>query len=248
MSPRILSPFSRMLRSFWFGLFCPLAALRIIFRDPKVLFFSAFPITITLALYIYLFQIINNYLYGLLGPILGGIGGNVSYWLFPIVMFLTKIIILLVSGMTFSLCANLIACPFNDFLAEAAEPHTDLVSRLVPSPNWRQRFRLVRIDLFKTITAIVAFVISFLVSWAPVLNIIVPILTSLIIAFQYISYPQTRRGEGILKGIQFLQRNFIASWGFGIAASFLLSIPVVSAFFLPLVIIGGTILYSKDHK
>ena len=51
-----------------------------------------------------------------------------------------------------------------------------------------------------------------------------------LLCFQYLSYPQARRGLGIFKSIAFLFKFPFACLGFGGAVSLLFAIPLISSF------------------
>ncbi len=73
-------------------------------------------------------------------------------------------------------------------------------------------------------------------------------MTFLLVTFQFVSFPQTRRGEGVLDGIRFLGRNFWVSLGFGMSIAFLFALPLVSTLALPIAVVGGTLLYAHARQ
>jgi uncharacterized protein involved in cysteine biosynthesis len=114
-----------------------------------------------------------------------------------------------------------------------------------PELPWTAKIRLIGIDLVKSVFAGIAAIIALLVSWIPGLNLIAFFVSFLLIAFQYVSYPQTRRNLPLREGLAFLRRHTFACAGFGLAMSLLFAIPVVSAFCLPLAVVGGTLLVAR---
>jgi CysZ protein len=171
-------------------------------------------------------------------------------------ILVAKILIFIIAALTFSFLASLVATPFNDFLAESAERWAVEGSQpLLPLPTypatgifagyWRNKVRLIGIDSLKTIASLTMGIIALFCSWVPILNIIAFTLSFLILTFQFISYPQTRRGQNIDYAVHFLFRHFFACLGFGAAVLLLFSIPFVSIFSLPLAVVGGTLLVGR---
>ncbi len=97
----------------------------------------------------------------------------------------------------------------------------------------------------KAVAATCVTIMALIFSWIPVLNLFAFALAFLLITFQYISYPQTRRGIGFREGARFLRLHPFACLGFGLSVSFLFAIPVVSAFVLPVAVVGGTLLVAR---
>jgi CysZ protein len=240
------------LHSFIFGFTLPLRSLRLILFRPRLVFWSILPIGLTLVLY---FFVIRSLVSALQLSVLAHVSafglsqGSLGAW---IIVWIAKILIFLVAAMTFSFLATLLSTPFNDFLAESAErwvspplPEPEIPSEGLFAGYWRNKARLLAIDFMKTLAASSLAIIALLCSWVPVINAGALLLSFLLMTFQFISYPQTRRGEGIGKGVHFLGRHFFASLGFGIVTSLLFSIPIVSCFMLPLAVVGGTLLVGR---
>jgi uncharacterized protein involved in cysteine biosynthesis len=209
---------------------------------------SIIPTAITLFLYFFALSHIQNIIAPWIIPLLSTWGLDPSGWFVLVLIFFTKIFLFLFAAMTFSYAATLIACPFNDFLAERAEPHATPPLKPAAPQSISAKIKLILIDLLKTAAAVSVSLISLLLSWIPILNFFALILTFLLFTFQYISYPQTRRGLGVREGILFLKKHFFACLGFGSVTALLFSIPLVSCFVLPLAVVGGTLLFARAQE
>ncbi|MEK6580351.1 MAG: EI24 domain-containing protein [Bdellovibrionota bacterium] len=236
-----LSPFF----SFWFGLTLPLRSLGVILNSPRLMVWSLFPITLTLALYYYLIRHIQTAAEAGITAYFNSLGWNPQGWGTLGLVILTKVLILVLGAFTFSAAAGILSSPFNDFLAEAAEPLATPPLPAVKAGTFSIRLRLIGIDILKTLFATALTWASILVSWIPILNLMALMMTFLLVCFQFISYPQTRRGEGIGPGVQFLFRHLFSCLGFGAAFTFLFAIPIVSSFAIPLAVVSGTLLYAR---
>jgi CysZ protein len=226
----------------------PFRAGRLIVSHPVLLAWSALPIALTCALYYYLLHSIN-------AEVENFILGHVSTASWFLVL-IAKVLIFIIAALTFSFLASLVATPFNDFLAESSERWACTGNQpLLPLPTfpesgifsgyWRNKIRLIGIDSLKTIASLTVGIIALFCSWIPVLNLVAFALSFLILAFQFVSYPQTRRGQSVGYAVHFLFRHFFACFGFGAAVLFLFSIPFVSIFSLPLAVVGGTLLVGR---
>lgn len=236
------------LKSFIFGLQLPWQSFKLIVKKPKLLIWSIIPILITFSLYTFLIIKIQGFLSSWLTAHLLGWGFQTSTWISYTLSFVAQIALILLSGMSFTFVAALIACPFNDFLAEETENFTlPPISQQI-SVSLRVRWGILFIDFLKSLFALGVSLIAVLISWIPGINFFSFFITLFLLCFQFISYPQTRRKEGIRDGFQFIWNHIYSCMGFGIVTGFLLSIPIVSSFILPLSVVGGTILYARAKR
>jgi uncharacterized protein involved in cysteine biosynthesis len=227
-------------RSLIYGLTLPLLSLRVILKDPKLLILSILPIVTTFLLYGFLISSAQDSVRDLVVQHF-----QTGGWAAWIVLILVKILLIIVGALTFSFVASVASSPFNDFLAERAEKHAVPALPQVPSMPLGRKAVLIAIDLGKSLAAGIAMLAALLLSWVPVVNVIALVVSLLLVTFQFISYPQTRRGLGLGEGVRFLGRHFFACLGFGLAFTFLFSLPLISAFFLPLAVVGGTLLVAR---
>ncbi|HAR43063.1 MAG TPA: hypothetical protein DCS07_10620 [Bdellovibrionales bacterium] len=236
--------FSRT-RSFIYGVTLPLSALRLIAARPVLIFWSVVPIGLTLGLYYYLIRWIDTTMQGFLQNYFASLGWNPNGWAAVSVWIFAKLFMIIVAALSFSVSASILASPFNDWLAECSEPWTTPPLPKAPSFSWRGKARLIGIDVLKSLLALVGTLLALVVAWVPVLNLVALLSAFLLVTFQFISYPQTRRGEGIQDGLRFLWRNVFACAGLGATLSFLFAIPILSSLCLPLAVVSGTLLYAK---
>ncbi len=156
-----------------------------------------------------------------------------------------KMILWMVAALTFVFTSSIVASPFNDILAERTEKFTEIPLPHVTGKTLKQHAHLIGIDVFKTVITFSVTVFAIVFFWVPVLNIFAFILAFLLVTFQYISYPQTRRSIGLRQGAKFLWYHIYACAGFGAVLSFLFAIPFLSSFVLPLAVVGGTLLVAR---
>lgn len=235
-----ISPLARSLQAFVYGITLPLRAGALILRSPALLAASAVPWLLSLALDIW---VVHRMQQALSAWIESQLTGSLQW----AAVVLGWIALFIAGVLAFSFIASVVALPVNDFLAELAEPRASPPLPSVGSISWTGRARLLSIDLFKTMCALSMSVVALFLSWVPVINLLGAALAFMLIAFQFLSYPQTRRGEGVLAGVRFLAAHFWASLGFGMSFGFLFAIPIVSSVALPLAVVGGTLLYARSR-
>lgn len=242
------------LGSLKFGFFLPWDAAKLILKSPTLMIWSALPIALTLALYIWGFAALNDAILVWVQTKLGEFTASTSEgWLSSLlsvagflVNLFVKITLFFVGAITFAFVSSLVASPFNDWLAEKAEP---LSSPPLPVASAGiSKVKLITIDLIKTVASIIASIAALVFSIIPVLNVMTAAVWLMLVTFQYVSYPQTRRGIGLRRGLFFLWRHPYACVGFGLSVTLLFSIPFLATFALPLAVVGGTLLFAKSQE
>ncbi len=241
--------FQLRIRSFLYGAGLPLDALKLILRTPKLIALSALPVAISLALYVYVILQLQTAGKAWATDYFLSQGWNSSQWMTVVVQVGLSILLFLVGAFTFSIVTSVVASPFNDWLAEKTESYTTPVLPPAPALRLAGRARIILIDVLKTLAATAATIVAILLSWVPILNVLSMALAFLLVTFQYVSYPQTRRAQGILYGARFLFRYFYCCLGFGAVISILFTLPLLSVFAVPVAVVGGTLLVGRaqDH-
>lgn len=155
---------------------------------------------------------------------------------------------------TFSVIANLIASPFNGFLAAAVERYL----RDAPRQNEPISWRAVSKELARTIVAELRKLLYF-VFWAvpclvlfiiPGVNVLAPLVWFLfgawMLAIEYIDCPLGNHEQTYPAVKNHLKAHRRLAFGFGAATMLLTLIPVVNFIAMPVGVAGATALYL-DH-
>ncbi len=224
---------------FWSGTQVVFFALRILSQSPLLLAWSILPTTLTLALYFWLFSPLNALLSGALTGLTQGLFSDLP------IQWVSSLILILISAFAFSGVAGILSVPFNDFLAEAAEKKVTPPLLNVHSPSWSERAQIVWADLKLSFLGLALTLLALLIGLIPGVNLIAPLPAVLGISLQYLSYPQTRRRFRTRDSIQFLLQHPWEVLGFGLVGRLLLSIPVISCFFIPVLVVAGTALFAR---
>jgi uncharacterized protein involved in cysteine biosynthesis len=235
-----MEPVIRGSRSFIFGLTLPWRAASTIIRSPALLAASILPLALSVTLDAWL---IHRMQQGLSEWIRSQTSGAIAW----VALLLVWVALFIAGFLAFSLIAGIAALPFNDWLAELTESRASPPMPAAPKTGWLGKVKHLLIDLFKTLCALFLSVVALFFSWLPGLNLIGLGLAFLLIAFQFLSYPQTRRGMGALDGARFIARHPWSCLGFGISFAFLFALPLISSLALPLAVVGGTLLFARDQ-
>lgn len=234
-----------MIRSLAYGLTLPFRAGKLIITKPVLIFWSILPIILTLSLYGFVVVRLQTMAKAAVVQQLTTWGLDSQGWSVWLLGLFVQLLLLLVGAFTFSAAASVIASPFNDFLAEKTEQFAQPPLPAITPSGFKDKLRLILIDLGKSLAAAFATIAAFLLSWVPIVNLFVFALAFLLVTFQYISYPQTRRGQGMGDGLRFLRQHLFACLGFGACLSVLFAVPIVSSLCFPLAVVGGTLLVAR---
>ncbi len=200
---------------------------------------------LTFILFIYGISQLQDWAVALLQESVAGLGFGPDSWIGWFFVLSGKIILWMVAALTFIFTSSIVASPFNDILAKRSEEFTETPLPPVTNKSLKQNVQLIGIDLFKTATAFIAAIFAIIFCWVPVVNVFAFILAFLLVTFQYISYPQTRRSIGLREGAKFLWHHIYTCTGYGAILSFLFAIPFLSSFVLPIAVVGGTLLAAR---
>ncbi len=222
----------------------PYRAAKLIFKTPTLLLLSVIPTSLTIFLYRFFLHAIVNEWDQFQLFLFSQFGFKTDTAMFKAITYLGHGFGWAISLVSFGVIVTLIASPFNDWLAEAAESRVFPPLAASPKTSFKQKIKLLVIDLSKSVAATVGILIALSLSWVPLVNLLVGVVGSLLVTFQYISYPQTRRQIGVKEGLKFLVTHFAECVSFGFSVTLLLGVPILGFVAIPLAVVGGTWLYS----
>ena len=227
------------------------AGLRLILQ-PGLRLFVLLPLTINLLLFAGLIvlavQQFEHWL-NLLMPDLPAWLGFLDYLLWP--LFVVLLLLILFFG--FSLVANLIAAPFNSFLAEKVE--TVLRGRDVAPPfSGGELLAMVPRTLLRELRKLGYFLPRTLallaLSLIPGVNVIAAPLWLLfgvwMMAVQYIDYPADNHQMGWPEMLAWLRAKRWQCLGFGAATYAALLIPGLNILLMPAAVAGATVFWVRE--
>lgn len=232
---------------FAFGLSLPFRSVRLILTRPSLWIPCLIPWAISGALSWYLIHEAVRWADLGLAWLAARLGLGANDWLIQAMQWVFAGAAWITAALLLTWVSALAALPFADWLAEVSERHaTPPLEPATALSGWfsRSHWRRLRMDLFKSVAGIGMSVVGLVLSSIPLFGIVGSLVLAVGIAFQYLSYPQTRRELGTLASLFSIFRNLPACLGFGLIHLMGFSIPFFSAFLFPLAVIGGTLLFG----
>jgi CysZ protein len=244
-------------KNFRFGFVLPWASSLWLWRHPTVVFWTFLPAVLSFGVAYFLLADVRDSLVALAMSGLLKSGLEPQSLAIQTASILLKIAGWLTTAIIFAVLTGVLSTPLADFLAESVE---ECMEPKLPAPDpslmtFRGRMRLWRVDLVKSIGVTISqgllLLSSLFTFWLPLVPALLLVLSAWILTFQYLSYAQTRRGYSWQQGVSWVLRHRMSCLGFGLSSLVLFSLPLLSFFALPLVVIGATRLagwgYAKEN-
>lgn len=174
------------------------------------------------------------------------------YYIHWLIWPIFALILILVFYFTFSIVANIIAAPFNGFLAQEVER---IETGVLPDSGrniWREMAVSIIQEIKKSIYFILWAIPIILTGFVPIIHIITPLLwflyTAWVTYLQYMDYPMANNGILFVTQRKILQYNPFDTFSFGIPAAILLTIPIINLIAMPITVIAATLHWSRNIK
>jgi CysZ protein len=182
---------------------------------------------------------------------------NLPDWLSFLTYVLTPLfflLVLVIMFFTFTLLANIIAAPFNGFLAEKVE----VVLRGrddFPPFSWAELMAMMPRTIGREMRKLAYFlpraIPLLILTFVPVLNLVAAPLWILfgvwMMAVQYIDYPADNNKLGWNEMLAWLRAKRWQSLGFGGATYLALMIPFVNILVMPAAVAGATLFWVRER-
>lgn len=241
-----------MRESFFSGAQYPLRAAFFILRTPSIWPFCIAPLLIN-AIVVVLVWIWVGSLAGQWAS--HHFNGDAWYWrsLHFLAMILLFFLKLVASLAAFVIAGNIASAPFNDFLSEKVDKIAS---------GWKDershgigtRIKLLLVVVIQEAGRLAIYLSImlplFLLSFFPAFTLFTTAaqyaVSSMFFAVDYFAYPLERRGTLLLKQkFAFAREHLPVSLGFGAAMTLIALVPIVNFLFLPLGVVGGTLLFGS---
>jgi CysZ protein len=221
--------------------------------SPGLRLFVLLPLTLNLLLFVTLISFAVQQFTAwveVLMPSLPSWLSFLDYLLWPLFVLL----VLLMVFFTFTLLANLIAAPFNGFLAEKVE----IVVRgqdPFPAFRWGELIAMIPRSLGREMRKLGYFLpraIGLLIlTFIPVVNVLAAPLWLLfgvwMMAVQYIDYPADNNQLGFAQMLTWLHQKRWQSLSFGGITYLVLLIPLVNVLMMPAAVAGATLFWVHER-
>lgn len=168
-------------------------------------------------------------------------------WVLAIALFL------MILATTFTIITTLLISPFLAVLAEKVESSMrpiDYPSFTVKEILARSFKREIHKTIYILIRLLLLAVATFLLSFIPVINLLVPIIwffyNAWIKAIEFTDYAADNNGVEFKQSLAILKANRMSAIGFGSVAYVATMIPIVNWFSLPVAVTGATEYWIKE--
>jgi len=177
---------------------------------------------------------------------------GVARFFHGLIEILVALILILLGIIAVYLITAPIAAPFKAKLSDRID---EIVSGH-PSPP--ATFKDFAIDAFRTVAYEVVYFVITLGLWLAslllpvigqvIVSVLTFVITALYMAVDYIDWPASRRGHGLMHRFGLAWRHFLPMMGFGTGVWAFLLVPFVNLVFMPAAVAGGTLLYIDLEK
>lgn len=176
------------------------------------------------------------------------------HWLSFILWPLILSSIILIFGYFFSTVANIIAAPFNGFLAEKVEEElSGTPSKEMPWSDFIKDIpRMINRELIRLAYNLPRIIVLLIISFIPVINIISPFLWFLfgswMMVIQYCDYAFDNHKISFAAMKETLKKDRFNNMPFGALVSLMTMIPIVNLFIMPAAVCGGTAMWFDRYR
>ncbi len=221
--------------------------------EPGIRAFVIVPLTVNILVFGLLIWFATRQFSGWVDGMVGWLPDWLSFLSF-LAWPLFALVILLGLFFGFTVIANLIAAPFNGFLAEKIQKELDPGS--LPDGGWKDLAALIPRTLVRELQKLLYYLPRalglFLLSWIPGLNIISPLLWLLFSAWmmgiQYCDYCADNEQVNFRDMKAMLAQPRMQTIAFGGMVSLFTVIPLVNLIVMPAAVIGGTELWIQRRS
>ena len=239
-----------LIGKFLLGARLPFRAARLVVTSPRLLLACLIPWALAAAVSYFFIQNAAALAMSALAWAASGLGVSVTGLVATLLQWAFGFLSWVMGALVLVWAAALLTVPFADWISELTEAAASLEPASSTEHSWfsRAQWRRIRLDFYKTLVSLVITFVGLVTATVPVLGLISPVLLALGLSFQFLSYPQTRREEGVARSLFFVLRNFPESLGFGLVCLLGFGVPFFSAFLFPMAVVGGTLLDCQCRK
>lgn len=249
----VAKPVRSAVAGFWSGFWAPLRALGLILTSPHLLSLVAVPLAVNIGLYILFFRYGAAYFDGQITALMAHLTSSVPAWIVSlsgwILRVLSWLLLALVSMLTFTFVSGLVAAPFNDLLSKAAlRRHLKGRDEALSLVHIKHGFKaVILLECKRMAVLLCGAVVALIIGIIPFLQLVALALGAFLVSFEYFGYPISHRSASLGPVFAFTLRHPAVSLGFGSFLLLLMALPFASLVYIPLAVVGGTMLHADHH-
>lgn len=171
--------------------------------------------------------------------------GFLSYLIWPVMIVMA--LLWLFYG--FSVLGNLIAAPFNAFLSEAVERHFGYPSANSPLTFYgiiKMISKSLLRELRKLFYSIKWWLLAFILSFFPVINLLSLAIAAWLLSIQYLDYPADNHSFSFAEALKRIKSNKLNHVSFGGSVLLCNALPIINFFTMPAAVCAATLLWHQN--
>ena len=221
---------------------------------PQLRLFVIMPIAINIILIVVLLAISIHYFNDLVHWLLHFLP-HWLVWLSWLLWILFTVASIIVFAYTFTIITNIIAAPFNGFLAEKVQL---LMTGKNPSEDtsWHNMLKDIPREIGRAAKTLFYYLpralICFILLFIPLLQAIVPvlwfILNAWMMSIQYLDYPMDNNKISFHMMLKKLSQKRLPNLSFGCCVLLATMIPIINLVVMPAAVIGATLFWLEQYQ
>jgi CysZ protein len=236
--------------SFIQGFKAPFRAAAFILKTPSVLALVAIPLAINFVLYVALFWYGGAALQSLVDQAMVMLSAKLPPWALTAADWFLRVTawvsLLIVSVFTFTMVAGILAAPFNDILSrKTSKVLLTKRGRAVPAPVELKFVQSMGMEFKRTLILLGLGGLALIMGIIPLMQFPALFLGGMVLAFEYLGYVIAQRSPSLWTVWGFIAKNPARAFGFGTALIVLMALPLVGVVYIPLAVVGGTMLHDE---
>jgi CysZ protein len=153
---------------------------------------------------------------------------------------------------TFTLAANLLAAPFNGWLAEQVAYAIDKNNMSVPATGVSLLKNVglsLTSELRKLVYLSAMILLLLIITFIPIINLLAPFLwlmvTSWLLALEYLAYPLENQGMRFSQVRRYARARRLLSFSFGASVLLATVVPLINLTIMPAAVAGATVMWFE---
>jgi CysZ protein len=237
-----------MINDFLKGIKSPYNGAKYLIKNKNLAPYIILPISINIIIYILFIVLSYSYLPKFLNNFYSLPESFWGYIIYYIQILLITVLVISVVIFSFTILANIIAAPFNEFLCRKIMKQNNL--EIKELPFLKEVKRIIFIEIKKALILIAVAILAFLIALIPfpLFSFISYIIVSSTIAYNYLDYSLEVDLIDFQDRTKYFAQKFFYLIGMGIVIQFILIIPILSLILLPTAVTGACLNYIKDKN
>ncbi len=241
-----------MVGRFGAGFAAPIQGIRFIFKNPSLWVWAALPFALNAFLVVLSFSWAFQNLADTVFTVMANLGftvqsGFLAWMLFYFFKILLWVVFFIFLTFVAYLLGQILAAPFSAVLSEKSLIKLNVLTEkpFILGIWLKTSLKMVRISVVKGFLLLIIGALLMLAGIIPVLNIVVPFVVLLTLAFDSADYSFENMQMTLTERISFFKKNIVVFSGYAVALGIILFVPGLNFFLFPASVVGASLLISR---